>query len=66
MTFEPVLRWAQAPPICIAENLPAFNSRADLHKFLDRYAPRATVKRIWQCSSCHLIHASTGTERHQL
>lgn len=58
--FEPVLRWQQCPPICIAENLPAFNSPEALNKFLDTCAPRVKIKRIWQCDACKLFHATTS------
>ncbi len=74
MTFEPQPRWAEAPPICIQANLPAFESPEALARFLESNTPSVTVKRIWQCPHCNLYHAQTqapdpsgqssGTGRH--
>lgn len=71
--FETKPRWLGAPKICIAANLPAFDSPADWEKFHAANSPGNSVKRMWQCEACGKWHvwtvacdpsgASSGTGR---
>ncbi len=56
--FEPP-RWRNGPKICIAANLPAFDTEAELKKFFDD-APRVKVKSEYQCEVCKCWHAKTS------
>lgn len=49
-------RWKDGPPLCVATNLPAFDSEADLRFFLARYSPRADIERIGKCRVCGKWH----------
>ena len=72
--FEPKPRWPGAPPICIAANLPAHQSEADLMKFHAANGPSCYLEYIGHCAFCGLWHArtsapdpagqSSGTTRH--
>jgi hypothetical protein len=54
--FEPKHRWPGAPPICLAENLPAFDTREAAMEFHERNAPGGRVTRIGICSVCGSWH----------
>lgn len=58
--FEEKPRWAGGPAICLAENLPAFDTQAELEEFLKRNGPSCKVHRIWQCAVCGCWHAETS------
>jgi hypothetical protein len=51
-------RFKGCPPICEAENLPAFKTEKDIGKFIDTNCPGASGK-IWQCKTCGLLHFSS-------
>ena len=51
-TFESGLRWPGAPPICTAENLPAFELEKDLDVFHLRYGHTTHIEKKWQCKKC--------------
>lgn len=61
VTLEPP-RWRNGPPICPAENLPAFPSQAAAVEF--NSGPARTnpnfepyrIKRLWKCDSCDQWH----------
>src|ERR1041385_2925216 len=68
-------RWRNGPPICIAVNLPAFETPKALSAFLEANSPHATIIHQWQCRECGQYHvwayasppagASSGTTRIQ-
>lgn len=56
-------RWPGGPPICKAENLPAFETAGALADFHDRNGPGVNVtKKAWQCQHCGGWHHGTGAE----
>jgi len=57
--FEKKPRWPGAPPICIAVNLPALDTLADLNSFLKKNGPACKVEQTWQCETCKKWHAKT-------
>jgi hypothetical protein len=56
-TFEPgPARFRGCPPICEAENLPAFESRREIGLFRARFAPGNRVREVWTCHYCGKLH----------
>ena len=60
-TYDPAIfdppRWASGPPICIATNLPAFETAAAADA-ITRTVEGGRLKETWECSACHMLHAS--------
>lgn len=54
--FEPKPRWPGAPPVCLAQNLPAFKDRAELDAFRQKNAPGFKLQQVWQCDHCGCLH----------
>lgn len=65
--FEPTPRWPDAPPICIATNMPAFTTEQAAKDWLD--APKKgnpiyesnSLKKLWKCDHCQHWHMLTKT-----
>ena len=67
-------RWRGGPHVCIKTNLPAFETKADLLRFMATSAPACPILKIWDCVDCEGWHArttsrdpsggSSGTGRH--
>ena len=49
-------RWPGGPPICSAENLPAFQDAKEADAYHSRWAYGTRVVRMWQCKKCGLWH----------
>ena len=49
-------RWKNGPKICVATNLPAFETVADARN-LTRTVEGDSLKESWTCSVCGMIHA---------
>jgi hypothetical protein len=70
--FDPP-RWPGGPPICVAENLPAFKDLKEIADFIERNCPAIRTWSKWQCRACNMWHhdgshpgasgASSGTTR---
>ncbi len=54
--FEPA-RWTNGPKICLAVNLPAFDT-VEQAKALTRTMEGDSLRESWTCSVCGMIHAS--------
>lgn len=73
--FEPKPRFRDAPPLCIAANLPSFESIDQANAWWRSWSgePPQRVKRVWRCEHCLGVHvwtrargpsgSSSGTER---
>lgn len=71
--FEAAHRWPGAPPVCVYENLPAFESTDAVNDYRALYCPSVTVFDVWLCQRCNRWHftatempgsgASSGTAR---
>lgn len=71
--FEVKPRWKGAPKICIAANLPAFETEKEMATFHETNCPGGTLIKKWRCLVCNHIHvwqvcsdpagASSGTTR---
>ncbi len=51
--LEPA-RWPSGPPICLHENLPAFQDEATMKRFQQLHL--SNVKREWKCDRCGCWH----------
>lgn len=49
-------RWPNGPKICIATNLPAFETPEALESFRETNAPGGQIIARWQCTACGLWH----------
>ena len=55
--FESCERWLGAPKICLATNLPAFETPNELHTFHDRNSPRCHIEVADEpCGACGCWH----------
>lgn len=68
-------RWKDGPPICTAENLPAFESKSAISAYHATNCPSVQITEQWQCKGCGLWHfdgtgpdpagSTSGTTRSQ-
>jgi len=58
--FEPKPRWPGGPRQCVAANLPAFDTRAELSAFKKANGPSCFVLAVWKCEACGCYHAKTA------
>lgn len=49
-------RWSDGPPICVAENLPAFKDPKAIDAYHKANCPGASIVAKWQCRACALWH----------
>jgi hypothetical protein len=49
-------RFKGCPPICEAENLPAFRTQQLAEEFNEKRAPGNRIERIWLCPKCEHWH----------
>lgn len=54
--FESKPRWPNAPLICEAKNLPAFETEAAIKRYKAKRCPSSSVAHSYICRDCGLIH----------
>jgi len=54
-TFDPP-RWLNGPRICVAANLPAFATPAEMDAFKTANSPGTLVVARWRCKACGDFH----------
>jgi hypothetical protein len=57
--FENVPRFAGAPPICLEENLPSFDSEKHIEEFRKKNALSSDIAKRWKCKFCGKLHYVT-------
>lgn len=72
--FEPP-RWSGGPKLCVAENLPAFETKQAMEEYIANQCPSCHILDKWKCEACGMWHmdgtapdpagASSGTGRHR-
>jgi hypothetical protein len=53
--FEDKPRWPGAPMVCLAANLPAFETRKAAMAYMEKYCPRMPVA-LKECDACGCFH----------
>ena len=57
--FESVPRFNGAPPICLEENLPSFDSEKHIEDFRKKNALSSVISKQWKCKFCGKLHYIT-------
>lgn len=52
-------RWPGGPEICVATNLPAFETEKVLKGWMELNAPECKIERTGKCGECGMWHAET-------
>lgn len=54
--FESRPRFKDCPPICLAQNLPAFKDRKEADAFHEKHSPGSAIWRFGHCDFCQHWH----------